>query len=207
MTIVCLTFNRIKKNKHMKNLIIIRKKLNLKIAFSILMLLLVAVYSCTPDKTLIDTNLKLPPVPLDATGWVVADYTSQEDNDGEGVDNGRVWNAIDGNPATFWHTCWNGCTPVPPHSFVIDMLESRDIGGFIFTQRQSLSRNIEILSIDISDDNVNWTSLGEFTLEKIKAAQDRPLTEAVKARYFRVNIVQVFDGTDNAALAEIAPYY
>ena len=184
------------------------KKTTLRVAtFFTIATFLAAVYSCTPDKVLIDTSLKLPPVPLDTTGWTVVDYTSQEDNDGEGAGNGRVFNTIDGDPDTFWHTCWYGCTAVPPHSFVIDMLEPRDINGFNFVQRQSLSRNIEILSVDVSNDNSSWTSVGEFTLEKTKAFQDRPLEEAVNARYFRVNIVKVYDGTNNAALAEVAPYF
>lgn len=185
-----------------------RKKRTLTVAtFFTIVTFLAAVYSCTPDKVLIDTSLKLPPVPLDSTGWTVVDYTSQEDNDGEGVGNGRVINTFDRNADTFWHTCWYGCTAIPPHYFVIDMLESKEINGFIFTQRQSLSRNIEICSIDISTDNSSWTSLGEFNLEKVKAAQDRPLDQTVTARYVRFNVVKVYDGTNNAALAEIAPYF
>ena len=164
-------------------------------------------FSCSPDPTLIDTSLKLPPVPLDTDGWVVESYSSQEDNNGEGEGNGRVYNTFDGNPDTFWHTCWAGCTAEPPHFFVIDMLESKEITGIIFTQRQSLSRNIEVLSIEISNDNSSWTPLGEFTLESIKAGQDKVLPEVVSARYIKLNVVKVYDGTNNAALAEIAPYF
>ncbi|WP_299672037.1 discoidin domain-containing protein [uncultured Polaribacter sp.] len=193
----------------MKKSLIIRKKITLAIVSFIVIVTLFGIQSCEPDQILItDTDLKLPPVPLNTAGWTVVDFTSQEDNDGEGAGNGRVFNTIDGDPDTFWHTCWNGCTAVPPHSFVIDMLESRDISGFNFVQRKSFSRNIEILSIDISEDNSSWTSLGEFTLERTEnaEAQDKPLEEVVKARYFRVNVVKVYDGTNNAALAEIAPY-
>lgn len=186
--------------------LIIQKKITSIVAFFIMTTLAIT-YSCTPDAVLIDTSLKLPPVPLDSSDWVVTDYTSQEDNNGEGEGNGRVWNTFDGNPDTFWHTCWYGCTAVPPHSFVIDMLESKEINGFIFTQRQSLSRNIEICSVEISTDNSSWTSLGEFNLEKVKIGQDKPLEETVTARYLRFNVVKVYDGTNNAALAEFAPYF
>ncbi|MBJ6367250.1 discoidin domain-containing protein [Snuella sedimenti] len=185
----------------------IKKKITLIVAAFFTMVTFVVLQSCDPDKILItDTDLELPPVPLNTTGWVVIDYTSQEDQDGEGAGNGRVFNTFDGDPSTFWHTCWAGCTAVPPHYFVIDMLESKNIDGFNFVQRQSLSRNIEILSVDISNDNSSWTSLGEFTLEKVKASQDKPLETSVQARYFRINVVKVFDGTNNAALAEVAPY-
>jgi len=178
-----------------------------KKATFLLVVLTLINYACTADAVLIDTSLKLPPVPLNTEGWEVLEFTSQEDNDGEGANNGRVWNTFDGNPDTFWHTCWNGCTPIPPHSFVIDMLNEKQLNGVIFTQRQSLSRNIEILSIQISTDNSSWTNLGEFTLEKIKASQEKVFAETVTARYFKINIVKVYDGSDNAALAEIAPYF
>ncbi|MFV9550786.1 discoidin domain-containing protein [Algibacter sp. PT7-4] len=190
----------------MKTLIIKKKKASALVACFVMALLAIT-YSCTPDAVHIDTSLKLPLVPLNTDGWVVTDYTSQEDNDGEGAGNGRVFNTFDGNPDTFWHTCWNGCTAVPPHYFVVDMLESKTITGFLFTQRQSLSRNIEVCSIDISDDGTNWTSVGEFNLEKVASPQDRPLDAEVSGRYFRFNVVKVYDGTNNAALAEIAPYF
>ena len=164
------------------------------------------IQSCDPDKVLIDTSLKLPPVPLDTEGWEVVEYSSQEDNDGEGEGNGRVWNTFDGNPDTFWHSCWWACTPTVPHYFIVDMKASQEINGFFIIQRQSLSRNIEICKIEVSDDNSSWTSLGEFTLEKVKASQDIALPDAVTARYFRFNVVKVYDGTNNAALAEIQPY-
>jgi hypothetical protein len=173
----------------------------------LVILLSIVFCSCSPEPLHIDTSLKLPPVPLNSDDWEVIDYSSQEDNDGEGANNGRVFNTFDGNPDTFWHTCWNGCTAVPPHFFVIDMQESQEITGIIFTQRQSLTRNIEVLSIEISDNNSSWTSLGEFTLEQIQAGQDIELPEVVSARYLKINVIKVFDGTDNAALAEIAPYF
>tara|TARA_R110002072_G_scaffold6378_3_gene37690 strand:- start:698 stop:1270 length:573 start_codon:yes stop_codon:yes gene_type:complete len=187
--------------------IIKQKKILFTIVSFLTIMILTITYSCSPDAVLVDTNLKLPPVSLDTTGWEVIDYSSQEDNDGEGAGNGRVWNTFDGKPDTFWHSCWNGCTAVLPHYFVIDMLESKEINGFVFLQRQSLTRNIEILSIEISDDNSSWTSLGEFTLEKSKSTQDKPLDQTVTARYFRLNVIKVYDGTNNAALAEIAPYF
>lgn len=192
----------------MKKLIIMQKKITLVVAAFFTMVTFVVLQSCDPDKILItDTDLELPPVPLNTAGWVVTDYTSQEDQDGEGEGNGRVFNTFDGDPDTFWHTCWNGCTAVPPHYFVIDMLKPKEMNGIIFTQRQSLSRNIEIYSIDISTDNSSWTSLGEFTLEKVKPGQDKSFDSVVTARYIRFNVIKVYDGTNNAALAEIAPYF
>ncbi|WP_242205764.1 discoidin domain-containing protein [Aestuariivivens insulae] len=171
--------------------------------------LVAMIFSCNEELVYPNPDIKLPPVPLDASNWEVIDYTSQEDQDGEGANNGRVWNTFDRNPDTFWHSCWNGCTAVPPHYFVIDMKTSQQIGGFNFIQRTSGTRNIEICEIEISEDNATWTSLGQFELEKSStgAVQNKPLEEAVTARYFKFKVVKVFDGTNNAALAEISPYF
>lgn len=171
----------------------------------VLGIFLISLYSCTSDLVYPDSD-KLPPVPLNRTGWIIADYSSQEDQGGEG-DTGRCADILDGNPDTFWHTCWAGCTPTPPHYITVDMLAVQEVKGFYLTQRQSLSRNIESFEIQVSDDNSNWESLGDFTLEKIKGQQDVALSEPKSFRYFKFMIKTVFDGSDNAALAEISPYF
>lgn len=170
------------------------------------MVVLGILYSCTTELVYPDSD-KLPPALLSKAGWEVLDYSSQEDQDGEGEGNGRCWNTLDGDPNTFWHTCWAGCSALPPHFFTVDMLSSQEIKGFYITQRQSLSRNISTCEIEISNDNSTWVSLGEFTMEKVKNAQDFVLPEVVTARYFKFKVVSVFDGSNNAALAEISPYF
>ncbi|MEN8186071.1 MAG: discoidin domain-containing protein [Bacteroidota bacterium] len=162
--------------------------------------------SCEQDMVTPDPDL-LPPVALDRTGWEIIDYSTQEDNDGEGAyPNGRCVAILDGNPDTFWHSCWNGCSPTTPHFIVVDMLNESQVSGFFLMQRQSLSRNIENCEIFISNDNQNWESLGEFALEKIKVQQDLALPETKTFRYFKFVVKSVFDGTGNAALAELSPY-
>lgn len=173
----------------------------------LLVVVLAILNSCTTDLVYPDPDIQLPPVPLNRIGWEVVDYSSQEDQDGEGEGNGRVWNTLDGNVDTFWHTCWNECTSEPPIFFTVDMLTLQEINGFNIIQRQSLSRNVEICEIEISDDNATWVSLGEFTLEKVKSAQEVTLDETVTARYFKFKVIKLFSGTQHAALAEIAPFF
>ncbi|MBD0823972.1 discoidin domain-containing protein [Aestuariibaculum marinum] len=160
--------------------------------------------SCSLDTVTPDPD-KLPSVPLSRAGWEVIDYSSQEDQGGEG-DTGRCADILDGNPDTFWHSCWNGCTPVPPHFITVDMQTEQEAKGFFLMQRQSLSRNIETCEIQISSDNSNWESLGVFTLEKVKNQQDLAFESPKTFRYFKFIVKTVFDGTDNAALAELVPY-
>lgn len=169
-----------------------------------LVVFLGALVSCTENLVYPDQD-KLPSVAYKTTGWEIVDYSSQEDQGGEG-DTGRSADILDGNVDTFWHTCWAGCTPTPPHHITVDMQQAYEVNGFYLVQRQSLSRNIESCEIQVSDDGVTWESVGEFTLEQIKGQQSLVLSEAKTFRYFKFMVKTVFDGSNNAALAELTPF-
>ena len=113
---------------------------------------------------------------------------------------------LDGDLSTYWHSCWQDCDANPPHHLSVDMGESYTIDGFQFYQRQTLSRTVKDFEIQISSDNANWESLGEFELEKNTTGQNINLPEAKTLRYFKFIAKTAHDGTDNAALAEIATY-
>ncbi len=179
------------------------KRINIVVFLTFLLLTTI---SCEVEVVTPDPDL-LPPVALDRTGWQIIDYSSQEDHDGEGpYPNGRCDAILDGNPDTFWHSCWEGCSPTLPHYIVVDMLNESEVNGFYLLQRQSLSRNIETCEILISSDNQNWESLGDFNLEKTKDQQVLTLPETKTFRYFKFVVKTVFDGTNNAALAELSPF-
>jgi hypothetical protein len=184
------------------------KKLNIHmkcICVAFLSGLLLLLNSCTLDIVKPDLS-KLPAVPLDRTGWQIVDYSSQEDQGGEGAINGRAAVILDNNPATYWHSCWAGCTPTTPHFITVDMQSEKEASGFFLMQRQSLSRNISLCEIQISNDNVTWESLGEFPLERVKNQQELALESPKTFRYFKFIVKTVFDGSNNAALAELVPY-
>ncbi|ETN94889.1 DUF3472 domain-containing protein [Zhouia amylolytica] len=156
------------------------------------------------------SQLEVPSLPeeptlLDRSGWVVTDFSTQEDNGGEG-DTGRAADILDDDLNTFWHSCWSGCTATPPHHITVDMGESKQIDGFRFYQRQNLSRTVKDLEIQISDDGSTWESLGEFVLQNTAAAIDVDLSETKTFRYFKFIAKTAHDGTDNAAMAEIIPF-
>ena len=176
-------------------------------AVRIVMFLTIAAFtlaSCDEELIYPDEN-KLPPAKYDTSDWVITDYSSQEDQGGEG-NTGRAADILDGNTDTFWHSCWNGCTPVPPHYITVDMQTENEITGFFLVQRQSLTRNIEKLEIQISNDGSTWETAGVYDLEQIAAQQELVLNERRTFRYFKMTVVSVFDGSDNAALAELTPY-
>ncbi|MCX2679236.1 DUF3472 domain-containing protein [Galbibacter sp. EGI 63066] len=156
------------------------------------------------------SQLEVPSLPeepnlLDRTGWTIADYSTQEDNGGEG-DTGRAADILDGDLNTYWHSCWSGCTATPPHHITVDMGASKAVDGFRFYQRQTLSRAVKDIEIQISNDNSTWVSLGDFVLQNTASAQDIDLQTAETFRHFKFIVKTAHDGAGHAALAEIKPY-
>ncbi len=74
--------------------------------------------------------------PLCAEGSSIAYVDSEE----RLKEDGSAENAIDGQTANFWHTRWSDSPPDYPHRLVIDLGESREVGGFRYTPRQGDSK-------------------------------------------------------------------
>ncbi len=149
-----------------------------------------------------------PPAPvtlLDRSTWTISDFSTQEDNGGEG-DTGRAADILDDNLETYWHSCWSGCTATAPHYIVIDMGAEIEVEGIRFAQRQTLSRAVKDIEIQISSDNTTWESMGDFALQNVATEQDIDFGAAKTYRYLKVIIKASHDGTDNAAMAEIMGY-
>ncbi|WP_242205760.1 DUF3472 domain-containing protein [Aestuariivivens insulae] len=150
-------------------------------------------------------TLPAEPTLLSRTGWSVIDYSTQEDSGGEGS-TGRAADVLDGDVNTYWHSCWSGCTATPPHHITVDAGSSITASGFRFVQRQSLSRAVKDVEIQVSTDNSSWQSLGDFVLGNSSAPQDINLSSATTFRYFKFIAKSAHDGTNNAAMAEIYAY-
>jgi len=159
------------------------------------------------------TTLEVPVLPepaaeltfLDRNAWSVMAYSSQEDNGGEG-ETGRASDILDDNLETFWHSCWSGCTATPPHYLTIDMGASKEVAGLQFTQRQSLSRAIKGIEIQISTNGSSWESLGNFELQNTADSQEVTFSSLKTFRYFKVVVNTAHDGTNNAALADVKAF-
>lgn len=52
------------------------------------------------------------------------------------AEDGHAENAFDDDPGTIWHTTWGSSRPAHPHYIIIDMGESRQIGGFRYVPRR-----------------------------------------------------------------------
>ena len=86
-------------------------------------------------------------------------------------ENGKGANAVDGDPATFWHTQWQDASPEPPHEIVIEMSQSAAIVGFTYLPRQDDSDHGNIANYEFytCTDGVNFgepVAKGTFANDK-----------------------------------------
>lgn len=170
-------------------------------------------YELNPNKKIILFEVQEVIIPepepeyYNKENWEIISFTSEEDI-GEG-ENGFAHNIIDGDINSFWHSCWLDCSTEEsnyPHEITLDTKEVLNIDGFEFHQRQSGTRAIKELEILVSNDNVQWESLGEFTLLNIVAPQTIELEESKSFRYFKLVTKSAYDGTNFSALGEVSLY-
>jgi len=97
------------------------------------------------------------------SGWTVVYVDSQQ----TGCFNGAANNAIDGNPATFWHTQFCGTSVPMPHEIQIDLGTYYTLSAFQYLPRQDGSSCgwIKQYEFYVSPDGVNWgtpVAVGNF---------------------------------------------
>jgi hypothetical protein len=73
-------------------------------------------------------------------------------------ENGSGTNAVDGDPATIWHTQWQDESPAPPHEIVIALSRPCRIAGFTYLPRQDESDHglIKDYEFYVSDDGKDF---------------------------------------------------
>ncbi|PTY05016.1 beta-galactosidase [Opitutaceae bacterium EW11] len=89
--------------------------------------------------------------PLSAEGWTIA-YVDSEERESE---DGTAENAIDGQTANFWHTQWGEAQPGYPHRLILDLGQSRVVGGFTYVPRQGaagVTGRIKDYRVFVADD-------------------------------------------------------
>jgi hypothetical protein len=144
-----------------------------------------------------------PRVQLSKTGWTAT--ASSFDTRG-GSSYRPPSNAIDDNISTIWVN-WIGSPAITyPHTITVDMQQPRALRGLSFVQRQDLSGVLKLLEIQVSTDNENWQSMGDFTLEKIKEIQYLDFPSVGKVRYFRVIGKSDYNNSKNISLAEVGAF-
>jgi hypothetical protein len=151
--------------------------------------------------------------PLPRSGWTVS-ADSQE----TAAANNAAVEAIDGNPATFWHTQWSTANPPPPHSYTVDLGSPQVITGFTYLSRQDGEQNGSFARFQffVSSDGSNWgtpvvqgdfttmgamTALKTITLPGVPPKPPSPPT-TVTTRYVELEELTEVNGNPWASMSE-----
>ena len=114
--------------------------------------------------------------------------------------------AIDGTPATFWHTAWRP-TPAPlPHFLTIDLGKTRTLQSLACTPRQDQSNaRIADCEVYLSDDAAQWGKpAATVKLKNESTAQAIRFEPPATGRYLKVIIKSTHAEKDpSAAIAEL----
>ncbi|MGV3639408.1 MAG: DUF4998 domain-containing protein [Adhaeribacter sp.] len=144
-----------------------------------------------------------PRVHLSKTNWTA---TASSYDTRSGASNRPPSKAIDDNISTLWVNFIGTPAIDYPHAITVDMKQSQPLRGLSFVQRQDLGGALKTLEIQVSPDNTTWTSLGDFTLEKIKEIQYIDFQPVGQVRYFRVIGKNDYNNSKNISLAEVGAY-
>ncbi|GIG62503.1 hypothetical protein Lfu02_68750 [Longispora fulva] len=141
------------------------------------------------------------PAPGRIPGLTVRSADSQETT-GE---NGAAANAVDGNPATIWHTQWSGANPPPPHEIQLDLHATYQVTSVYYLPRQTgTNGRIARYEVYVSTDGVTWgtpVATGTWT----NTATEETATFAAKAgRYVKLRALSEVNGNPWTSAAEIA---
>jgi hypothetical protein len=113
--------------------------------------------------------------------------------------------AIDGNPATLWHTQFQPTLEKPPHELVIDLGAEHTIRGFCYLARQDTGWNgvIEDCEFFVSDAPNRFADpVAKVTFQKTRKPQEVNC-EPVKGRYIRLRALSEVNGGPWASVAEL----
>jgi alpha-L-fucosidase len=136
-------------------------------------------------------------------GWSVRACSSEENARYAGA------MAIDGDPASFWHSRWTGDVP-HPHTLEVDLGKVWKISGLTYLPRQDKAvpdGMVEEGTLSFSRDGSSWSPPRPFKLgnlvndpsERVILLENGPM----EARYFRFTSTAGAAGKPYAAAAEI----
>ncbi|MGC4941013.1 family 20 glycosylhydrolase [Kribbella sp. DT2] len=145
-------------------------------------------------------DVRLSCVPA-ATSPVGVKFVDSEETAGE---DGRAVNAIDGNPATFWHTEWSAHQPQPPHEIQLDLGSAKSVCAVTYLTRQNATNGrIADYELYLSTDGVSWgRPASKGTFGNSPDAKWVPVA-ATTARYVRLVQLSEASGNPFGTAAEI----
>ncbi|WP_432942110.1 family 20 glycosylhydrolase [Kribbella sp. CA-253562] len=137
----------------------------------------------------------------EAISPVAVKFVDSEETAGE---DGRAVNAIDGNPATFWHTEWSASQPQPPHEIQLDLGSTKSVCAVTYLTRQNATNGrIADFELYLSTDGVSWGQpVSKGTFGNSPDAKWVPVA-ATSARYVRLVQLSEASGNPFGTAAEI----
>jgi PKD repeat protein len=114
-------------------------------------------------------------------------------------------NALDGDPATMWHTEWAQSSPAHPHTLVLDVGGLYQVDGFRYLPRQDGNPNGTIAGyqFDVSTDGTTWgTAVAAGTLAADTTEKTVRFT-AKTGRYVRLVALSEINGQPWTSAAEL----
>src|SRR5262245_39959710 len=123
-------------------------------------------------------------------------------------ENGAATNAIDSNPATFWHTAWAQQTAPLPHTLVLDLGGQYQVDGFRYLPRQDGSPNGTIAGYQfyVSSDGTTWGSAVAAGTLAADTSEKTVRFTAKAGRYVRLVAVSEINGQPWTSAAELNVY-
>lgn len=124
----------------------------------------------------------------------------------EWQDSYLVGNVFDGNLESYWHSDAAGTMP---QWISIDMGSTKNIQGFLFTNRQEKTQTARPKHVvfEISDDGENWEKVYENAeLPNLLQQQILALDEVKTARYFKVTVNNTWSDANYSYIAELDIY-
>ena len=112
--------------------------------------------------------------------------------------------AIDGDPATIWHTNWE--PPVkPPHELILDLKQSVRLRGMRYLPRQDMTNGrIARYEVYLSRDGKEWGSaMAAGTWPNDAARKTVPFEKPREARFLKLVALNEVRGQPFAAVAEL----
>ena len=120
-------------------------------------------------------------------------------------EDGKGANAVDGDPATFWHTQWEDASPSHPHEIIIELSRIARIKGFTYLPRQDESPNGTIKDYEfyVSDDGKEFgQAVKKGTFEE--GSEKKTVTfEPKSCRFIKLKALSEVNGEAWTSAAEI----
>lgn len=117
--------------------------------------------------------------------WIIAGMSGSEEGKGAEF-------IIDNDAGTSWHST----AGVPfPQWVSVDMGTLKLVDGFYYLNHQGNGNFAKKIRFEVSNDNTNWTQVLETDVSTSYLRQRLPLSQSVKARYFKVTVIDSWNPT------------